>query len=194
MTSSEESYQVQGKGGIYSAYSGDAMAYKITLPPDFPYGIEPKTISDNSFTLDNFYKAIDFMASESQVLILINHGGISDSYSHYKIVYSKIMNKLEKDSYIVHPAFDKDGDDEPQNEEAGKWVRAHPAQIKKNMASFGGEQKKKYLIGNWHSSAGYEVPAVIYVANKELDDPRNATYCQRAKAKLVIYNAPNATR
>ena len=72
MTSSEESYQVQGKGGIYSAYSGDAMAYKITLPPDFPYGIEPKTISDNSFTLDNFYKAIDFMASESQVLILIH--------------------------------------------------------------------------------------------------------------------------
>ena len=189
MTSSEESYQVQGKGGI--RFDGEAMAYKLTLPPDFPYGIEPETISDNSSTLDNFYKAIDIMASESQVLILINSNTFYSS-SDYKNVYSKIMNKLEKDSYIVHPAVDKDGDDEPQNEEAGKWVRAHPPQIKKNMASCGGEQKKKYLIGNWWSSAGYEVPAVIYVT-RDLNDPRNATYCQRAKAKLVIYHAPNAS-
>ena len=101
------------------------------------------------------------------------------------------MNKLEKDSYILHPAVDKDGYRETKNEEAGKWVRAHLPQIKKNMASFGGEQKKKYLIGDWHSSAGYEVPAVIYVT-RDLDDTRNATYCQRAKAKLVVYHARNA--
>ena len=48
------------------------------------------------------------------------------------------MNKLEKDSYILHPAVDKYDNYEPQNEEAGKWVRAHPPQIKKNMASFDG--------------------------------------------------------
>ena len=54
-----------------------------------------------------------------------------------------------------------------------------------------GEQKKKYLIGDWYSSAGYEVPAVIFVTRYP-NDPRNATYCQRAKAKLVIYHAPNA--
>ena len=101
------------------------------------------------------------------------------------------MNKLEKDSYIVHPVVDKDDNCEPQNKEAGKWVRAHPPQIKKNTPSCGDEQKKKYLIGDWYSSAGYEVPAVIYVPFL-LDDPLNATYCQRAKAKLVIYYAPNA--
>ena len=100
------------------------------------------------------------------------------------------MNKLEKDSFIVHPAGVIGGNYEPKNEEAGKWVRAHPPQIKKNTASCGGEQKKKYLIGNWWSSAGYEVPAVIYVT-EDLNDPQNATFCQRAKAKLVIYHAPN---
>ena len=190
MTSSEESYQVKGKGGILNVL-GDATTYKMTLPPDFPYGIEPETIIDNSRTLDSFYKAIDIMASESQVLILMN--STSYSSSSYKKVYRKIMNKLEKDSYIVHPAFDKYGKYDPQNEEAGKWVRAHSPQIKKNMALCGGDQKKKYLIGNWWSSAGYEVPAVIYVT-KNLDDPRNATYCQRAKAKLVIYRGPNEFR
>ena len=186
MTSSEESYQVQGKGGV--GYAGDATAYKMTLPPDFPYGIEPETIIDNSSTLDNFYKAIDIMASESQVLILINYS-LTYLSSNYKNVCLKIMNKLEKDSFIVHPAVDKDGNFdiyESQNEEAGKWVRAHSPQIKKNMASCGGEQKKKYLIGDWYSSAGYEVPAVIFVT-EFLNDPTNATYCQRAKAKLVIY-------
>ena len=184
MTSSEESYQVQGKGGLF--HGGDATAYKLTLPPDFPYGIEPETISDNSRTLDNFYKAIDIMDSENQVLILINYRISFFSPSIYKNVYSKIMNKLEKDSFIVHPAVDKYDNCEPKNEEAGKWVRAHPPQIKKNMASCGGEQKKKYLIGDWYSSAGYEVPAVIFVT-EFLNDPTNATYCQRAKAKLVIY-------
>jgi len=164
----------------------------MTLPPDIPYGIEPETIIDNSSTLDNFYKAIEIMASESQVLILIN-SGYSYFSSPYKNVYPKIMNKLEKDSYIVHPAVDKDDSYEPQNEEPGKWVRGHPLQIKKNMTSCGGEQKKKYLIGNWHSSAGYEVPAVIFVT-PNLDDPQNATYCQRAKAKLVKYHAPNALK
>ena len=140
--SSEESYQIQGKGGIDF---GDAMAYKMTLPPDFPYGIVPETIIDNSPTLDNFSKAIAIMASESQVLILIS----SSSYTsfRYKKVYSQLVNKLEKGSYIIHPEGGKNGYHCPQNEEAGKWVRAHPPQIKKNMASCGGEQKKrKYLI------------------------------------------------
>ena len=188
MTSSEESYQIQGRGGVSATYGGDAMAYKLTLPPDFPYGIEPETIIDNSPTLDNFSKAIDIMASESQVLILINSSNCS--FSYYQKVYSQLVNKLEKDNYIAHPAVDKYWDLEPQNKEAGKWVRAHPPQIKKNMASCGGEKKKKYLIGDWFSSAGYEVPAVIYVT-QDLDDPSNATYCQRAKAKLVIYHTPN---
>jgi hypothetical protein len=189
VTSSEKSYQIQGKGGVASG--GNGMAYKMTLPPDFLYGIEPETIIDNSSTLDFFYKAIDIMASESQVLILINHiYNYSSSAYAYKNVYSQIVNKLEKDSYIVHPKGGKDGYYDPQNKKAGKWVRAHPPQIKKNMASCGGTQKKKYLIGDWYSSAGYEVPAVILVTQK-LDDNRNATYCQRAKAKLVIYHAPN---
>ena len=180
MTSSEESYQVQGKGGV--SYAVDTMAYKLTLPPDFPYGIEPETIFDNSRTADNFHKAIDIMASESQVLILI----ASFSYAPLtgEVIYSQIVNKLEKDSYIVHPSLLY----YPKNKEAGKWVRSHQPQIKKNNASCG-EQRKKYLIGNWLSSAGYEVPAVIFVT-KDLEDPSNATFCQRAKAKLVIYHAP----
>ena len=95
MPSSEESHQVQGRGGVIG-YGWDAMAYKMTLPPDFPYGIEPETINDNSSTLDIFYKAIDIMASESQVLILINTGISLYLPSYYKKVYSKIMLKYDQ--------------------------------------------------------------------------------------------------
>ena len=188
--SSEESFQVQGMGGCTGRYTGVYMAaYKLTLPPDFPYGIEPDTIIDNSTTFANFYKAINIMANESQVLILIQ------SVLDYKNAYCHIVNDLEKNSYIVHPLLDNDSPSrvrEPQNEEARKWVRAHQPQIKKIQASCG-EQKINYLIGDWFSTAGYEVPAVIFVTWK-LDDPKNATFCQRAKAKLVIYHAPNAFR
>ena len=57
--------------------------------------------------------------------------------------------------------------------------------------------KKKFLIGDWLSIAGYEATSVIFVSldkrtNSGIDDHRYATYCQRAKAKLVIYRAPNA--
>ena len=188
MTSSEKSYQIKGKGGVANFGSGDAMAYKLTLPPDFPYGIEPETIIDNSSTLDYFHKAIDIMAGESQVLILIDSYRLSISVK--KNVYSQIVNKLEKDSYIVHPAVGKYGTFYPKNKKAGKWVRAHQPQIKKIKASCG-EQKINYLIGDWFSTAGYEVPAVIFVT-KDVNDHRNATFCQRAKAKLVIYQFPNS--
>ena len=188
MTSGEKSFQIKGKGGIAFG-GGDVMMYELTIPTDFPYGIEPETIIDKSTTLEYFSKAIDIMASESQVLILIANYSYAPSAGD--LLYSQIVNKLEKDSYIVHPAYEDaylDLHFYPQNEEAGKWVRSHQPQIKKNQASCG-EQKKKYLIGNWFSSAGYEVPAVIFVT-RDLDDPSNATFCQRAKAKLVIYHAP----
>ena len=189
VTSSKESYQILGKGGVQGGFSGgDAMAYKLTLPPNFPYGIEPKTITENSTalntTLDYFYKAIEIMASESQVLILISSQFLETGYAN---VLSLIVKQLEKDSYIAHPYVCQDTHFHPENEEAAKWVRAHSPQIKKKITSCGGEQKKKYLIGHWYSSAGYEVPAVIFVT----DDPENlsnATFCQRAKAKLVIYH------
>ena len=68
------------------------MMYELTLPTDFPYGIEPETIIDKSPTLEYFSKAIDIMASESQVLILINYSTFNLP-SDYKNVYSKIKNK-----------------------------------------------------------------------------------------------------
>ena len=101
--------------------------------------------------------------------------------------YKKLELHAGKDCFIVHP---KDGDSfYPQNEEARNWVRAHLPQITKSKPSYS-KEKKKYLIGNWYSAAGYEAPAVIFIT-KKLDDPSNATLCQRAKAKLVIYHAPN---
>ena len=137
MTSSETSIQIYGKGGV-GYHGGDEMAYKMTLPPDYPYGIEPETITDHSTTFDYFFKAIDIMANESQVLILIN-SNMLDSY--YENAVSQIRNRLENDSYTVHP---EGYNLWPKNKEAEKWVRAYPPQTKKtwlHVVPPGGEQK-----------------------------------------------------
>ena len=55
------------------------------------------------------------------------------------------------------------------------------------------EQKAKYLLVDWLSAAGYEAPAVILVTD-DFNRLKNATYCQRAKAKLTIYIAKDPRR
>ena len=51
----------------------------------------------------------------------------------------------------------------------------------------------KYLFVDWLSAAGYEAPAVIFVTD-DFNRHKNATYCQRAKAKLTIYIAKDPRR
>merc|ERR1712228_209666 len=91
------------------------------------------------------------------------------------------------------------GRQKQDNDGACAWVKEHlnhqqQSGMKKGqvveeaMGSGNSKEKKKYLIADWHSSVGFEFPAVIFVT-RDLNDDRNATFCQRAKAKLVIYHA-----
>ena len=48
----------------------------------------------------------------------------------------------------------------------------------------------KFLIGNWSTAMGYEVPALIFVT-KDLTRNCMAAHVQRAKAKLVMYEVPH---
>ena len=50
-------------------------------------------------------------------------------------------------------------------------------------------KKFKFLIGDWYTTAGYEVPAVIFVTDN-LSNVSTATCMQRAKAKLITYQNP----
>ena len=45
---------------------------------------------------------------------------------------------------------------------------------------------KKYLIADWITATGFEAPAVIVVIQKGHNTM--PSFCQRAKAKLVIYH------
>ena len=154
------------------------MSYQLKLSKDHPDGQTPQTIEDYSSDLRKFQKALDIIADESQVLILTDtFGNISES------TIARIISMLPNDSYIQHHRHKQD------HNGAATWVQTHlKDQMKKCKTK--SSDKKKYLIGDWYSTAGYEVPTVIFVT-KRLDDPRNATFCQRAKANLVIYYAPN---
>ena len=73
------------------------------------------------------------------------------------------------------------------NKGAEAWV----GRQKNFLVRQNGKKNPKYLLSDWYSTAGYEASAVIFVV-KNLNEARNSTFCQRAKAKLVIYHVPNA--
>ena len=132
--------------------------------------IAPETIVAESSDFSDFKKATDAMALENKVLIMI------PSY-FFSNVTNMIKRNLPGDSFIEHHEKARN------NEKAKDWVKVH---LCKTTAV---KNKEKYMICDWHSAAGYEAPAVILVT-KSLDDLRNATFCQRAQAKLIIYHVP----
>ena len=178
-------YEVEGKGGIGTGgYNpGQKMKYQLIVPKDHPDGPTPVTIEETSSDLTKFQEALGIMANESQVLILIDTNQIRDEVLHFM---SLLAEKLPEGSYVEHHRFKQD------NQGASDWVKALHYMQSDEMRKM---IKKKYLISDWLSAAGYEVPSVIFVT-RDLDKPWNATHCQRAKAKLVIYkmlDAPEAS-
>ena len=137
------------------------------------------TIEETSSDLAKFHEALGIMANESQVLILIDTNQIRDEVLHFM---SLLAEKLPEGSYVEHHRFKQD------NQGASDWVKMLHYMQSDEMRKM---IKKKYLISDWLSAAGCEVPSVIFVT-RDLDKPWNATHCQRAKAKLVIYRMPDA--
>ena len=134
------------------------------------------------FKTDYLDKVLETMASQTQVLILIDTNRIFDEF------IDLIVRKLKKGGYVQHHVFkqDKTG--------AEAWVKSLN-QMKKRVPGKESktEQKAKYLLVDWLSAAGYEAPAVILVTD-DFNRLKNATYCQRAKAKLTIYIAKDPRR
>ena len=166
-----------GTGGVgLSGLGGDPMTYQLTLPKDHPNGVQPVKILDKSRGLCMFKQALEIMENERTVMILLDN--------HFNVFISDLIClKLPQDSYIQHHEF------RLNNPGASEFVRDQLSKTEK--------PPKKFLICDWLSSAGYEAPAVIFVSldkrlGSDMDDHRYATYCQRAKSKLVIYRALNA--
>ena len=95
-----------------------------------------------------------------------------------KNVYKAICTHLPKDSSREHHLYKSD------NEAAASWVEHH--MMSRRVGEDASKDKFKFLVGCWTSTAGYEVPTLIFVTDS-LDKPRFATHVQRAKAKLIIY-------
>ena len=151
---------------------GDVTTYSLTLPEDHLDGIAPLKISDDSKEFQKFHRALDFMKDEKQVLILIDTDNI------FGLAFRNLRKQLRRGSFIEHHRH-------KQNEIA---ATAWALDLQKNNTMKDPNQKK-YLIGDWFSTAGFEAPAVIFIT-KYQDAANNATFCQRAKAKLVIYHVP----
>ena len=151
---------------------GDSMNYQLMIPKDLLDGIAPLKITDDSKELWKFYQVLGFMKHEKQVLILMDTDNI------YGFAFRSLRQQMPKGSFIEHHRH-------KQNEIAATaW--ASDLQKPNTMKD---PNQKKYLIGDWFSSAGFEAPAVIFIT-KYQDAANNATFCQRAKAKLVIYHVP----
>jgi hypothetical protein len=171
-----------GTGGV--GIRGVPVHYRLKLPKDLPDGERPVRIVDKSTTFRKFEEALKIMENETTVLILMDN-----TFDVFTI--DNIIKKMPMGSFILHHEFSQD------NHGASEFVKNQQCNSKTAMSKK--KTKKKFLIGDWLSTAGYETTAVIFVSldnknrlNSGRDDHRYATYCQRAKAKLVIYRAPNA--
>ena len=138
-----------------------------------PKGEEPTTINDDSSDLIKFKEALDLVKDEKQVLILLDRY-IKES------ARKTIAGKLPRSSYTEHHRNKTD------NDGAAAWVEHHLTRQEEDATN----QKFKFLIGDWWTTAGYEAPAVIYVTD-DLTRNNMATQVQRAKAKLIMYKNNN---
>ena len=114
LTETEEPLEVKGKGGVvtYAGY-GYSMNYVISLPKDHPDGQPPQTIKGNESDFRYFEKALDIMAAESQVLILV------DTYVIHRNDIDLMASKLPEGSWIHYHRYKQD------NTGAYDWVKAH---------------------------------------------------------------------
>ena len=162
----------QGEGLI------DPMLFELQILKDMPDGVPPVIIRDDTRDLSEFELAVKKVEMDSQVLILL------DKLFLGKKNCQMLTSRLPVGSYVEHHMLKKD------REGASKWVENLEIANTFNQQNSGNTVEKKYLIGDWYSSAGYEVPSVIFVT-RDPDCKRNPTFCQRAKAKLIIYHVSN---
>ena len=141
------------------------------MAKDLPKGEEPETINDDSNVLCKFEEALDLVKDEKQVLILLDYN-LTMSGS----IPKQIADKLPRNSYTEHHRMKKD------NDRAANWIEYHLTRLDEDATN----EKFKFLIGDWYTTAGYEVPAVIYVTGN-LTRSSMATSVQSAKAKLIMY-------
>ena len=167
MSQTTHSQQVSGAGG--HGYLADKISYQLGLAKDHPKGEEPTTINDDSSDLIKFKEALDLVKDEKQVLILL------DRFVN-KSARKAIAGKLPRNSYTEHHGHKTD------NDGAAAWVEHHLTRQEEDATN----EKFKFLIGDWYTTAGYEVPAVIYVIADQ-ENSNMATCVQRAKAKLIMY-------
>ena len=165
----KEPLKVIGSGGLF----GNAVRinHKMVLAKDHPRGETPRIIKDGSYDHKDFNKVLDFVKDEKQVLILVDYNLGADTYEI-------IATRLPMNSFSEHHQFNIN------NEGAAAWVEHHLTRREEDCDNI----NFKFLIGDWYSTAGYEAPALIFITN-DLTNANFPTSVQRAKAKLIVYEA-----
>ena len=169
-----ENLQVNGSTS-YDEKS-EPLNYNLYIPKDHPNGESHDPICDISTDLLKFQEALELVKNEDQVLIFVD-------WMLDEAALKSIVNHLPENTYTEHHAW------KPNNPGAKSWVEYHL----NKQDSDSHDRRFKFLIGDWNSTAGYEFPAIIFVTDA-INQPHHPTCLQRAKAKLIIYEAPNVPR
>ena len=89
----------------------------------------------------------------------------------------QFKEKMPKDKFLVYLSYDPT--EEMPNDDISEikgWLTEEPSE-------------KKFLLCDQYNAGGYEFASVILVT-KYLQDTRTSNMCQRAKAKLIVYEIP----
>ena len=133
---------------------------------------------------ENVSTSLELMADKEKVLIVFV--GMLNPTKAKKVFRSLPKDSNGQDNCVVHVGNQFWDTPNSNNSDVAAWVRSLQCPIKKND-TMEETSTKKFLISDWYTVAGFEAPAVIIVTDgmKE-NDSRFATFCMRAKAKLVV--------
>ena len=107
-------------------------------------------IKENCKDFKRFEEALALVKNEKQVLILLDHVVNQNAYEI-------IVGKLPLNSYTEH------FDGKTNTDGAAAWIEHHLTRQEKD----GINEKFKFIIADWWTTAGYEVPAVIFITDQE---------------------------
>ena len=151
------------------SYGGEDQEKKILVPKGLTECEPVIKITDNSrYQFEKLAQVLQNVQQDKQVLIVL-----SNLLSAQK---KQFKEKMPKDKFLVYLSLPSEEMPNDDISEIKAWMTEEPSE-------------KKFLLCDQYTAGGYEFASVI-LATEYLQSTWTSNMCQRAKAKLIVYEIP----
>ena len=150
------------------SYGGEDQEKKILVPKGLTECEPVIKITDNSrYQFEKLAQVLQNVQQDKQVLIVLYLSSAQEK---------QFKEKMPKDKFLVYLSLPSEEMPNDDISEIKAWLTEEPSE-------------KKFLLCDQFTAGGYEFASVILVTDT-LQYTRTSNMCQRAKAKLIVYEIP----